>query len=327
MIIGLVLTLGALLSWGAAPPNNDVSDNGNTAGGTDALANNTTGTNNTAFGDFALLSNTTGSSNTASGHRALLSNTSGQRNTASGFDALLENTTGIRNTAVGVNALRHTTASDNIAVGLNAGIDLTTGANNIAIGNRGEAGEANTIRVGSAVQTQTFIAGINGAMVNNGVTVLINADGQLGTVVSSARYKHAIRDMGAQSRQLGQLRPVTFQYKQDPQGERHYGLIAEEVAQVYPELVTRGAEGQVEAVQYHELIPLLLNELQHQQQELVELRAQNESLRAALKQRDEEQRAQNAALAARLAQLEEVTVHASALNQTIGDSYTHAPES
>src|SRR5262249_11872540 len=111
-----------------------------------------------------------------------------------------------------------------------------------------------------------------------------------------------------------QLRPVTFRYKQDAQGQQQYGLIAEEVAKVYPELVTKGADGKVESVQYHELIPMLLNEVQHQQHEIAglkaqvqqveELKAQNARLQAALEQRDAEQRAQTAALAARLDQLE-----------------------
>ena len=139
-------------------------------------------------------------------------------------------------------------------------------------------------------------------------------------MLSSARYKRDIRNMGERSRGLRQLRPVTFRYKQDVQGERQYGLIAEEVAKVYPELVTRGAQGEVEAVRYQELIPMLLNELQHQQQtlsvqaaqvsvqaaQLTELRAQNESLRAALVQ-------QSAAVAARLGRLEEGAARAATL--------------
>jgi hypothetical protein len=118
---------------------------------------------------------------------------------------------------------------------------------------------------------------------------MINSSGQLGTLGSSARYKQDIRDMGMQSDKLQQLHPVTFRYTADPQGAKQYGLIAEEVAEVYPELVTKGADGQVESVQYHQLIPLLLNELQQQQrrndqqqQELVALRAQNAQLQAAM---------------------------------------------
>ena len=136
--------------------------------------------------------------------------------------------------------------------------------------------------------------------------VLISSTGQLGFQASSARYKRDIQVMGARSRGLLKLRPVTFRYKQDPQRERQYGLIVEEVVKVYPELVTRGAKGEIEAVRYQELIPMLLNELQHQQQELGELRAQNASLRATLEQ-------QNAAVAARLGRLEEVTARAATL--------------
>jgi polyhydroxyalkanoate synthesis regulator phasin len=141
----------------------------------------------------------------------------------------------------------------------------------------------------------------------NGAAVLIDSNGQLGTVLSSARYKRDIDDMGERSQGLFQLRPVTFRYKQDPQGQPQYGLIAEEVAQVYPELVVQGTKGEVESVQYHELIPMLLNELQHQQQEIVELKAQNARLQFALEHRDAEQQAQTAALAARLEQLEQAS--------------------
>jgi hypothetical protein len=134
--------------------------------------------------------------------------------------------------------------------------------------------------------------------------VFINSAGQLGTVVSSARYKRDIQTMGENSQGLYHLRPITFRYKQDPQGARQYGLLAEEVAKVYPELIVRGSKGEVESVQYHQLIPMLLNELQHQQHaliaqsaELAELKAQNRRLEAALMQ-------QNTAVAARVAQLE-----------------------
>src|SRR5262249_52565053 len=147
------------------------------------------------------------------------------------------------------------------------------------------ASESNTMRLGQdAVTTngvtsgiaRTFIAGIKGVPIS-GATVTIDNTGQLGIVASSARYKRDIQDMGARSQGLYHLRPVTFRYKQDPQGQQQYGLIAEEVAQVYPELVTKGADGKVESVQYHELIPMLLNEVQHQQQAL---RAQSQHFRA-----------------------------------------------
>src|SRR5262249_16124863 len=130
---------------------------------------------------------------------------------------------------------------------------------------------------------------------------------------SSARYKRDIRDMRERSQGLYHLRPVTFRYKQDPQGPRQYGLIAEEVAKVYPELVVRGSKGEVESVQYQELIPMLLNEVQHQQQKLAaqarqvaELQAQNARLQAALAQ-------QTAAVAARLERVEQGAVRAASL--------------
>src|SRR5262249_9602709 len=130
--------------------------------------------------------------------------------------------------------------------------------------------ESTTMRLGDIeVQTRTFIAGIAGVTVSNSGLVLINTStGQLGTMPSSLRYKRDIQPMGAHSHKLLQLRPVIFRYTQDAQGERQYGLIAEEVAKVYPELVTRNAQGQVEAIRYQELTPMLLNEVQRQQQQL-----------------------------------------------------------
>src|SRR5215471_3178782 len=135
----------------------------------------------------------------------------------------------------------------------------------------------------------TFIAGIAGVTVANSAPVLINTStGQLGTVVSSQRYKRDIQPMGTHSQKLLQLRPVIFRYTQDTQGERQYGLIVEEVAKVYPELVTRNAQGQVEAIRYQELTPMLLNEVQRQQREIAGLKAQAREVT--------ELKAQNAAL-------------------------------
>src|SRR5207249_2785645 len=174
-------------------------------------------------------------------------------------------------------------------------------------------------------QTRTFIAGIYSTTLASGSpkAVYINSSGQAGVLASSARYKRDIHEMGERSQGLYSLRPVTFRYKQDPQGQRQYGLIAEDVAKVYPELVTKGTDGRDESVQYHELIPLLLNEVQHQQQkmdaqaqQMAELQAQNARLQAVvgqMQQRDEEQRAQNAALAARLERLEAGTIRTATL--------------
>src|SRR5262249_8038393 len=162
-------------------------------------------------------SNTTGNWNTASGYSTLADNTIGSLNTASGAGALELNTTGVYNTASGGNALLYnTTGSYNIAVGANAGSKQTPGRNNIYAGHPGVAAESTTMRLGQG-QTRTFIAGIKGVPVS-GSQVLINSSGQVGILASSARYKRDIQDMKERSQGLLQLRPVTFRYKQDPQG-------------------------------------------------------------------------------------------------------------
>src|SRR5204863_1132 len=175
--------------------------NGNTAEGDDALFSNTTGSANTATGFQALFSNTTGSANTASGDNALQTNTTGSENTANGVNALRSNSTGNYNTAEGYGALfGNTTGSLNVAIGIDAGFNLTTGSNNIVIGANvlGNAGESGKIRLGKqGTQTATYIAGIYGKTVASGtkVGVMIDSTGKLGTVVSSARFKEAIKPM------------------------------------------------------------------------------------------------------------------------------------
>jgi hypothetical protein len=190
------------------------------------------------------------------------------------MNALFRNTTGNSNTAAGMEALfDNSTGGNNIAVGFRAGFNLTTGSDNIDIGNNGVAGDSGTIRIGTqGTHTKAFVGGIFGSMVT-GDAVVVSNSGQLGIVVSSARYKRDIRAMGSSSEALMQLRPVTFRYKQDPKGERQYGLVAEEVARVYPDLVSHEADGKVVSVYYHELIPMLLNEAQKQAQEIRRLKA------------------------------------------------------
>jgi hypothetical protein len=271
----------------------------NTAAGYNALNGNTTGSYNTASGSAALYSNTSGSYNTATGNAALWHNTTGNYNNAAGLYALTLNTTGYRNEASGAWALQfntvghdntaagqgallsNTTGSYNIGLGENAGYYVTTGNNNIEIGNFGNAADARLIRIGTqSVHTATYIAGIGGAHVT-GSAVYITATGQLGVLASSERYKTAIAPMGQSSEKLQQLRPVTFQLKTDPKGEVQYGLIAEEVAKVYPELVIRDDIGKIQGVRYEELAPMLLNEAQQQRQEIGQLKHQLEQLQAA----------------------------------------------
>jgi hypothetical protein len=252
---------------GSEALRSNTTGNSNTASGFQALFSNNTGSFNTASGQGALSNNTTGSANTATGAFALEDNTTGTNNTATGLDALLSNTAGSNNTAVGARALRYSTGTKNIGIGYQAGILLTKGKNNIYLGNLGAGDESLTMRLGS-VQTSTYIAGINTATVSDATVMIDTTTGQLGIMTSSARYKRDIETMARRSEGLLQLRPVTFAYKDDAHGTTHYGLIAEEVATVYPELVTRTASGDVQTVKYHELIPMLLNELQHEHQAL-----------------------------------------------------------
>ncbi|APV50524.1 hypothetical protein BWI17_12985 [Betaproteobacteria bacterium GR16-43] len=242
----------------------------NAAMGSFAFGNNTTGSINAAFGESSLHENTTGSQNTASGRGALFNNTAGDSNTAVGAGALFANTTGLNNVAVGYGAMpQNTTGSHNIALGVSSG-NLTTGSFNILIGNGGSPGEGNTMRFGNPNHTRAFVAGIRGVTTGsaNAIPVMIDANGQLGTASSSARFKDDIADMASATDALMQLRPVTFHYKedQDPAGRTlQYGLIAEEVAQIYPGLVAHSADGQVETVMAQFLPPMLLNEFQKQQ--------------------------------------------------------------
>ena len=246
----------------------------NTANGFDALYNNTTALYNTAAGYAALYGNTTGSSNTASGSNSLYSNTTGAHNTATGDSALYSNTTGLNNTANGLKALySNTTGANNVALGFNAGQNLTTGSNNIDIGNDGIAGESNTIRIGTlGTQTATYIAGIMGRTAPMGTPVFVNANGKLGTTPSSARFKDQIKPMDKASEAVLALKPVTFHYKKelDPQGIPQFGLLAEEVEKVNPDLVTRDAEGKVYTVRYEAVNAMLLNEFLKQHRAFLE---------------------------------------------------------
>ena len=237
---------------------------GNTATGSQALISNTTGQANTATGDTALLANTTGLDNTATGGGALAFNTTGSQNTATGFAALLNNTTGINNTANGHDALRsNTTGNNNIAVGYRSGLNLTSGGNNIDIGNAGVAGDNNKIRIGTTgTQTATFIAGISGVTVPAGVGVIVGTDGKLGTVVSSERFKDKVQPMDKASEAILALKPVTFLYKKqlDPDGLPQFGLVAEQVEKVNPHLLARDDHGKPYTVRYEAVNAMLLNE-------------------------------------------------------------------
>jgi len=221
---------------------------------------------NVASGLVALASDTTGANNTAVGYAALYSNTVGKGNAAQGVNALYSNTTGIRNLGIGSNALYdNVSGSYNIALGFDAGYNVTNGSYNIEIGASGTASDSGTIQIGSeGTQTSTKIAGIYGTQVT-GSAVYVTATGQLGVQPSSERYKTDIATMPELSRKLAQLRPVTFHYRTDPKSVQQYGLIAEEVDKVYPELVIRDDSDKIQGVHYEELAPMLLAEVQKQQ--------------------------------------------------------------
>jgi endosialidase-like protein len=206
--------------------------------------------------------------NTATGDYALFNLTRGTRNTAIGFQALNTNTTGGNNTAIGFFALQdNTTGRNNIALGYSAGI-FTAGDNNINIGNLG-AEESDTIRIGTVAgrgirefHSNTYIAGISGVTIAAGVPVIIDADGHLGSTTSSERFKDEIKPMDKASEAILALKPVTFHYKKelDPDGIPQFGLVAEQVQKVNPDLVARDAEGKVYTVRYEAVNVMLLNE-------------------------------------------------------------------
>jgi hypothetical protein len=249
----------------------------NTAIGSIALSMNTTGSRNTATGWQALYFNTTGSFNTANGGAAVASNTTGSNNTGIGTSALLNNTTGNSNTAVGNSALfSNTIGSGNIALGDAAGTKNITGSNNIYIGNPGTHTDSSRIRIGTqGTQTKTFIAGISGATVPDGVGVVVGSNGQLGTIVSSARFKDAIQPMNKASEAILALKPVTFRYKDelDPDGIPQFGLVAEEVEKVNPDLVARDEQGKPYSVRYEAVNAMLLNEFLKEHRKVEQLKS------------------------------------------------------
>lgn len=256
----------------------NVDGNSNVAIGGRALEANVDGSSNLAVGPFALNDNVSGFHNVAVGHAAVSKGT-GDANVAVGYKALADTVAGNSNVAVGRFALESHGASStnvavgaealrgltggigNVAIGYRAGEYLLTGSSNILIDNRGTTSESGTIRLGST-QTATYIAGIDGQSVDQMTPVYVGSDGKLGTTIASSRgLKQDVADVGERSRALLELRPVSFAYKTTPERE-HFGLIAEEAAEVLPEIVVFDDEGRPAAVRYDKLTPLLLSELQ-----------------------------------------------------------------
>jgi hypothetical protein len=297
--------------------HNDTTGYSNIGVGFASLFNNTTGTCNVGIGTNALIANTTGNFNVAIGEEALQGHTTPFDNVAIGTGAMSQGTKGEYNVAVGDTAMAFANGSENVAIGdgamnmangnenigigqqagLNfaghnniaigqyAGLNVTTGKNNIEIANQGLETDSGVIRLGTEKsQTAVYIAGIRGTALAAGVAVGISSDGQLGVRASSARFKEAIQPMDKASEVLLSLKPVTFRYKKelDPDALPQFGLVAEEVAKVDPDLVVRDEAGKPFTVRYEEVNAMMLNEFLKAHRTLEEQRAEIGELKAAL---------------------------------------------
>ncbi len=285
-----------------------------TAVGFRALFANTTGANNTATGYRALESNIDGFANTAVGGDALEQNTSGFANTAIGYAALDNNTGGASNTAIGRFALvNNITGSLNTALGRNAGSDIT-GSGNVCIGANvpGEGGVDDSTYVRNVnTLAQPIVAGIDG------VTVRLS-DGRLGHGVSSRRYKEDIEPMDRASEALYALKPVTFHYKKeiDPTQTLDFGLIAEQVAEVNPELAVRDRDGKISNYRRDAINAMLLNEFLKEHKKVDEQQANISLLNskvadqaAIIAQQQKEMEVFIAQLKKQAAQIQKVNAH------------------
>ena len=298
-VVLLALALAIVLSLTARavdpPPDeghanqNNTTGDLNTANGADTLCNMIM-YGNTPYGCHALESNT-GLQNTAIGCSALKDNTMGNSNTAIGRSALVDNTMGNHNTAIGFMALSCNTGSDNIALGWLAGTYHMAGNNNIYIGNAGSmVPEEGKIRIGTfGLHTETHIAGIRSAAVS-GSPVVIGMDGKLGVTMSSAKFKEAIKPMDKASEAILALKPVTFRYKQeiDPEGIPQFGLVAEQVEKVNPDLVVRGEDGKVSTVRYEAVNAMLLNEFLKEHRNVAEQQSTIAELKTTVAQQQKE---------------------------------------
>jgi len=293
-------------AFGAAALLFNTTADHNTAVGAAALLNNTIGVDNTAIGASALSSNNTGPYNTAIGNRALFSNISGDNNTAVGWSALFSNTTGVVNTAIGESALfNNITGSNNTAIGDFAGFNLT-GSGNICIGAgvSGVAGE-NSI---------TRIRNIGSTPVVGGINVVVTATGGLGDQVlgyasSSRRYKEAIEPMGESSETLFALKPVAFRAKAktDAADVKYYGLIAEDVATVDPDLVVYNPGGKPETLRFDSINAMLLNEFLKEHRRVQDLYAADTQRKKEIAEQREQIRTLTAQLNEQVAEIQKLS--------------------
>jgi trimeric autotransporter adhesin len=305
---------------------NNTTGNLNTAIGVNALFGNTAGLENTANGVKALFSNTNGVSNTATGVYALVSNTTGSRNTAIGKSALFGNTTGGYNTAIGVEALSlNTTGDDNTAIGNHALSNSISGGSNTALGNLAGLGittASNVIAIGTSganLDNSCYIGNIFGAIIDPSNTLVgIDATGKLGTTPSARRFKRDIQPMENASEAILALKPVRFHYKSDNTNTPQFGLVAEEVAEVNPDLVVRDKNGEIYTVRYDAVNAMLLNEFLKQHCRVQELTSavaiqeatiaqQGKDFKSVIAQQQEQIRALTSSLTKQSVQIEKVS--------------------
>jgi Chaperone of endosialidase len=271
---------------------------------------------NTATGAAALWQNTSGASNTANGFAALFSNTSGNANTAVGFEAL-QNNNGLANTAIGVSALRNnTTGSFNVALGNGAGFNVSTADNVIALGSAGEN-----------APNSCYIGNIFGVTSSGATAVYINTFGRLGTFVSSRRFKEEVKPMDKASEAILALKPVTFRYKEeiDPARSPQFGLVAEDVEKVNPDLVVRDAERKVNTVRYDAINAMLLNEfliehrkVEEQARKVQEQEATTAQLKSTVAQQQKEIQALTASLKEQITQIRKMSAQLAAAGPSHG---------
>jgi endosialidase-like protein len=257
---------------------------------------NTTGSQNTAHGALALFKNTSGADNTAAGFLALGENTVGSGDTANGVGAIGSKIVGDYNTAIGFLALGSSTSgSHNIALGDHAGSNVSTSNNVICIG-----------LPGRDISNTCFIGNVRGVTTQNAdaIPVLVDSAGQLGTTSSSRRFKKEIKPMSKASEAILALKPVTFQYKSDKIGMRQFGLIAEEVAEVSPDLVVRDDKGEIYTVRYDAVNAMLLNEFLKEHQKVAKQESGLQRQGAIIAQQQKQIEALTAGLQKVTAQLE-----------------------
>jgi hypothetical protein len=266
---------------GANSDGNNIFVGGGGQSSVGAVGSTYLGSDNSAFGMNALLGNTTGFYNSAFGHDALLSNTTGYDNSAFGMNALLGNTTGFYNSAFGWQALSSiTTGTNNTAIGYSTGMNLTTGSDNTIIGANINCGNvSNNIILADGdgvVRLQfdntgkaTFNQDVSiGDMTGTGGVAVYHNNGVLGVASSSVRYKENITDL-IDTSWIYQLRPVNFTFKNPKVGVGvQMGLIAEEVEQIYPQLIWKNKEGLTEGIHYDRLVIPLLAEVQSLKREI-----------------------------------------------------------